>query len=195
MSEPVDRACWNARHREALRGEPIAWVMDHLDLIAAQPRGRALDVACGLGRHALLLAGLGFAVDALDVSDVAVARLADEAARRRLPVTATRADLAAAPDLPAGAYSVVVDTYFLERALLPALAAALAPGGLLVFETFTRAQADRPFGPSDPRLLLAPGELRRAFAGLEVLDHREGDVDDGDGRMRAVASLLARRPA
>jgi SAM-dependent methyltransferase len=145
-------------------------------------------VACGLGRNAVHLARLGFAVDALDVSPVAVARLSEHAREHALPIAARVRDLRADPRLPHSRYDVVVCTFFLERSLFAPMAAALAPGGLLVVEAFTRVQAGRARGPSDPRMLLEAGELAGAFPGLELLDAREHD----DGEL-AVSGVVVRR--
>lgn len=128
---------------------------------------------------------MGFEVDALDVSDVAVAYTARAAAGRGLPVRARVADLAVEP-LPAGPYEVVVDSFFLERRVLDGLAGVLAPGGLLLFDTFL---AD---GPADTRFRLLPGELPEILAGLEIVDYREGPPAPGE---RPRVRLVARRPA
>lgn len=145
-------------------------------------------MGCGLGRNALYLARLGFTVDAVDVSAVAVAHLAGVAGDRGVAVRTHRLDLSADP-LPGGPYRVIVNTYFLDRRIGPALAAALAPGGLLVFETFL-PDPEAAYGPQDPARVLEPGELREAFLGLAVLDYREGAAEPGS---RAVAK--PRRPA
>jgi len=166
-------------------GNPIDWLAAHRDLLAAQPRGPALDVACGLGRHAMMLAGMGFTVDALDVSDIALKTLGAQARRRGRAIHTTRVDFRTEDWRAERSYQVVVDTYFLERPLLGRLADALAPGGLLFFETFMEGQPD-----CSPQYLLARGELRSAFADLEVLDAREGRVDD----RRVLSSLVARKP-
>ena len=189
-----DRERWDERHRAALADggrerPPAAWLAAHHDLLARQPHGRALDIACGLGRNALYLAGLGFTVDAVDVSSVAVEHLSKVAGERGAAVRAHRLDLAVDP-LPTGPYEVIVNTYFLDRRLHRALVAALAPGGLLVFETFLPDPAAT-YGPQDSARVLQPGELRRAFPGLAVLDYREGTAEPAS---RAVASLVARRP-
>ena len=70
----ADRERWNARYESgeyAARTHPSA-------LLAAWtgrlPRGRALDVACGRGRNAIHLAANGYAVDAMDISGVALAK-------------------------------------------------------------------------------------------------------------------------
>jgi len=81
---------------------------------------------------------------------------------------------------------------FLHRPLFPALAHALRPGGILIFETFLVAQALHGH-PKNPVYLLAPDELRAGFADqLVILDYREGPVER-DGTMTHLASLLARR--
>lgn len=189
-----DRERWDARHAAALAAGgagrlPVDWLLAHAALLEAQPPGPALDVACGLGRNALHLARLGREVVAVDVSAVAIEHLAATARAEGLPVHARLADLASG-ELPGGGYQVVVATYFLARPLFPAMAAALAPGGLLIVETFL-SDPEATYGPRDPARVLRPGELRRAFAGLEVLDAREGRPDPAS---RPVAGLVARRP-
>ena len=188
-----DRERWNERHAAALaagraNGPPSAWLLEHAGVVAAQPRGRALDVACGLGRNALHLAAMGFRVLALDVSDVAVEHVARRARERGLAVEARRVDLGRGA-LPPGPFEVVVVACFLDRRLLGPLARALAPGGLLLYDTFL-ADATATCGPRDPAHVLRPGELSAAFAGLERLDLREGAPAPGE---RARARLLARR--
>jgi len=89
--------------------------------------------------------------------------------------------------LGVAAYDLVVVTHYLHRPLFPAILAALRPGGTLVYETFTRAQAARG-RPTNPEFLLEPGELLRLVAPLTVRDFREGDFE---GRM--VASVVATR--
>ncbi|MBV9817948.1 MAG: methyltransferase domain-containing protein [Solirubrobacterales bacterium] len=179
------RQTWDARYRERgiVPGPPAPWLAENRDLLAGT---RALDLACGIGRNARFLAGLGFAVDALDVSEVAIAAL-----RGTPGVTARVADLEHQP-LPAEPYDVIVIIDYLQRDLFAAAPAALRPGGVIVAETVTRAHVERLGRRFDRRFLLEPGELREAFAGLEVLRSAEGIVSRGD-RPRAVASIVARR--
>jgi SAM-dependent methyltransferase len=150
-------------------------------------RGRALDLACGSGRHALLVAAAGFRVDAIDRDVAALQTLESKARADRLDVRAIAADLETHP-LPRERYDLVVNARYLQRSLVGAIEAALAPGGALVFETFTTAQAE--LGrPRNPEYLLRPGELARMFPRLETLVYRE-EVRDG---RECVASLFARR--
>lgn len=191
------RERWNKRFAAADRapaqGAPSEWLLDNEELLrsVAAPGRRALDVAAGNGRNALYLASLGFAVDALDISDVALDQLRAAAGERDLPVDALLTDLEE-DGLPAGAYDVVVNMNYLQRDLFGALAEAVAPGGLLVFETFGPAQVDELGGSTNPAFVLGPGELREAFAGLEVVRYEEG-VAGRSGRPKGVASLVARR--
>lgn len=192
MRQDADRF-WDERYRreEAVpeRG-PAAFLVEHRHLLP--PRGRALDVAMGTGRNALYLASLGYEVTGIDVSGVAVERCRHEAARRGLPVEALRADLESY-ELPRASYDIVIDFYYLQRDLAPQLEAALRPGGVLVFESFTTEQRRFGWGPQNDEFLLGPGELRSLFPGLEVLAYREGLVDSERG-MKAVAGLAARKP-
>ena len=173
-----DRARWDARHAAggALSPVPPGVVMGVPALVDAFPTaGRALDVACGRGGVAVWLALRGLAVDAVDVSPIGLgagARLATAhgvGGRVRWIVH----------DLPGG-YDVVVCQLFRDPARYAALAAAVAPGGLLAVTVLAQVDA----GPGPFRA--APGELRTAFPGLSVLRYREAD---------GAATLLARAPA
>jgi SAM-dependent methyltransferase len=147
-------------------------------------------VACGRGRHAVWLAQHGFATTAIDRDPAALAALEARARRDQLPLTLLTMDLeGGAVTLGEATYDVIVVVHYLHRPLFPALLAALAPGGVLVYETFTVAQAARG-RPTNPAFLLEPGELPRLVAGLEILDAREGDFE---GRM--VSSVVAVRQA
>jgi SAM-dependent methyltransferase len=169
-----------------MTAEPARWLVEHAHLLPAS--GDALDVACGRGRHALWLARRGYATVALDRDLAAVQAVREHAAHAGLRVRAEVADLeGGTPVIPAGAFDVVVVVHYLHRPLLPALREALRPGGVLVYETFTRAQARRG-RPTNPAFLLAPGELRELVQPLEILVEREGDFE---GKM--LASVIARR--
>lgn len=178
-----------AGHHDALvpaRHVPARWLTDHVHLLPAS--GDALDLACGRGRHALWLAARGFTVHAVDRDEDAIASLREEAARQGLEVAARILDLERpTPVIAASAYDVIVGVHYLHRPLFPQIVAALRPGGVLVYETFTVDQAA--IGkPTNPDFLLRPGELPTLVAPLELCVAREGAYD---GRM--VASVVARR--
>lgn len=187
---PHDRPC-GPPHPAA----PSTWLTLNRHLLPAT--GDALDLACGRGRHALWLAQQGFRTQAVDRDGAALDALIDEAAARGLTIGTRVLDLESGGVVPADAFDVIVVVHYLHRPLFPQLLAALRPGGVLVYETFTTAQAVRG-KPSNPAFLLQPGELVARVTGqwpgqstavtVEVLAGREGDFE---GRM--VAGVVARR--
>jgi rhodanese-related sulfurtransferase len=173
-------SCWNGprAHEPARIDGPSSWLLQCADLL---PRGgAALDLACGRGRHALLLASAGYDVTALDRDDAALDALRSAATALALDVDARRVDLEApGVDLGQARYDLVLVVHYLHRPLFPALRRALAPGGLLLYETFTEAQA-RHGKPTHPEFLLRPGELPDLVAPLRVLRSREGEFEGRD---------------
>ncbi|MGH2944387.1 MAG: SAM-dependent methyltransferase, partial [Solirubrobacteraceae bacterium] len=113
-------------------------------------------------------------------------------AERGLAIAPRVVDLAREP-LPPGPYDAIVVMSFLQRDLFGALADALAPGGLLIYETFGRAHLDELGRSFNPAYVLERDELLHAFGRLEVLAHQDGVVDRAGGP-RGVESLVARRP-
>lgn len=162
-----------------------AFVAEWVTRLTGATPARALDLAAGRGRHAALLARAGhrvFAVDrAYDVIHNTVTRLAQQ----RLTIAGWCADLTTTA-LPRAFFDLIVVTRYLQRDLCPAIAEALAPGGVLIYETFTEAQRRHGRGPTSPDHLLQPGELRQRFDRLEMLFYEEVDVPD------AVARLVGR---
>jgi 2-polyprenyl-3-methyl-5-hydroxy-6-metoxy-1,4-benzoquinol methylase len=186
-----DRGAWESRHEEgpgATTRPPSAFLAAHLGSL---PRGSALDVACGEGRHALYLARHGWRVDAIDFARSALVRLQATARREQLTVHAVQADLEQYP-LPHRRYDVVVNVRYLQRSLFDPLKAALRRGGMIVFETFLRDQ-QKIGHPKNPAYLLERGELRTRFADFQILSYEEGQWDE-EGGPAFLARMLARRP-
>ncbi len=132
--------------------------------------GRVLDLAAGSGRHTRLLLHSGFTVCAVDRDVSALSPLAGAGCEVR------QIDLETGATWPLGtSYDGIVVTNYLHRPLLPAIAQALAPGGVLIYETF--ALGNERFGrPHNPDFLLRPGELLDVFAMLTVIAFEEGEV-------------------
>jgi len=182
---------YGARPPDAAIG-PASWLLANVDLLRAAPSAppRVLDLACGSGRHALLLASAGFAVHAVDRDPARIAALADRAGRLGLPIETETRDLeAAGTDLGDAWYDVILVVHYLHRPLFPALRRALKRGGVLIYETYTEAQAARGRA-TNPLFLLKPGELDGLVAPLAIVRRREGEFD---GAM--VAGVAARRGA
>jgi SAM-dependent methyltransferase len=142
---------------------PSAWVERWAPLVT---RGPLLDVASGAGRHARLFAQRGLEVVAVDRDEQVIPG-----------VSFVRADLEDGSPWPFGdrRFGAIVVTNYLHRPLLPALAAAVADGGVLIYETFMVGN-ERYGKPSNPNFLLEPGELLAAFAGLSVIAFEQGST-------------------
>ncbi len=149
---------------------PAAWVQRWAALVPE--RGRVLDVACGHGRHARFFAARGHAVDAVDRNAAALDGLANLANLANIRPLCADIEAGAWPYRP-HTYSCVVVTNYLHRPLFPALLDALAPGGVLIYETF--ALGNERFGrPSNPDFLLKPGELLELVRGrLRVVAYED----------------------
>lgn len=172
--------------------QPSAWVARFIPV--ASPGGAALDLACGGGRHARWLLERGWRVTAVDRDTSGVADLRGDAR-----VEILQADLEGGPwpllddDGRDRTFGAVVVTNYLWRALLPRIVAAVAPGGMLVYETFARG--NERFGkPSNPDFLLADGELLEAVRGrLTVVAYECLEVAAPKPAM--VQRIAAVRPA
>jgi SAM-dependent methyltransferase len=127
----------------------------------------ALDVACGNGRHSLLLSSAGLHVHAIDRDDQKIADLRELAIRLHLTLVAEVFDLESPSTRPFDPerYDLVLVVHYLHRPLFPALIRSVAPGGMLVYETFTILQARRG-KPTNPEFLLKPGELDALVTGF-----------------------------
>jgi tellurite methyltransferase len=186
-----ERTRWNAKYRAGSHSglDPDEFLVSAFaEFLAGEPPGCALDLAGGAGRHAVWLAQRGWRVKLLDVSDVAV-RVAGQRAREQHAgkIDVEVRDVSASPELGDAAFDLILVFYFLARRLFPALIRALKPGGFLIYRTYTEEQRGCAGGPSDPKYLLRAGELREAFAGLQVLRYSESVTDT------ATAELVARK--
>ena len=165
-------------------------------LVAAAAEGAVLDLACGRGRHSLAAAALGLDVLAVDRSAESLDALALAAASRTLAgrVEAFAIDLESdsRPILPRRSFAAILVFRYLHRALTPQIESWLAPGGLLLYETFTTAQRELGWGPSRDAFLLEPGELPQLFPALVTEHFEEGPTREP--KPAHTARLRARRP-
>lgn len=192
MHQPAGlREKWNQRHAAADgHGEVAAVLLHNCHLLPA--RGRALDLACGRGASAVWLAARGFDVSAWDLSPVGIERLQTLARESGVELSGAVRDVIAQPPEPSS-FDLILVSYFLERSLAPAIIAALRPGGLLFYQTFS-VNAVSDCGPSNPDFRLADNELLRLFQPLSVRSYREeGRLGDCSQGVRDIAWLVAER--
>ena len=165
--------------------KPSQFLVDNVELL---PGGRVLDVAMGKGRNAVYLAGMGFEVEGVDISEEAVKSASEWARESGVDITARVADLEGDFFIEEGAYDVIICFNYLHRPLIPQIKKGLRRGGIIVYETFTVEQA-RYGKPSNPDYLLKHNELLEMFRDFRCLFYREGIIEN----RKAVASLIAEK--
>lgn len=169
---------------------PSTWFQWHASLF--RQGTRVLDLGCGQGCHAIAAAKRGARVVGVDV-DAEQLQEAEIAARNAgVTVEWVQADLTAAL-LPAGPFDVVMQYNYLDRTRLPEFLEAVQPGGHFMAEAFLEQQRELGWGPTSDAHLLKRGELWSLVGHYEIVLAREV-IEILDGRTRAVASILARRP-
>lgn len=137
---------------------PSPWVERFI--AGARRSGTALDVACGGGRHLALCLSAGLRATGVDRDLAAVRHLEG---RDGVELIAADLEAGAPPPFAGRRFDLVVVTNYLWRPLLPAIVAAVADDGLLVYETFARGN-ERLGRPANPDFLLEPGELLSAIS-------------------------------
>jgi SAM-dependent methyltransferase len=144
---------------------PSDWVKKWAHL--AQPDSLVLDIACGAGRHMQLFKQMGHRCTGID-------RSAEALSHANAYGQVLEADIESGPwPLEGQQYDVVVVTNYLWRPLMPRILESIAPGGLLIYETFS-AGHEKVGKPSRPDFLLKPGELLQTFAPLRVIAFEDG---------------------
>ena len=168
---------WDERYRngEKLREEPSPLVVEFTRDLAP---GRALDLACGPGRHALYLAERGWRVAAVDGAPAAIELLRARAKRSNLAIEARLADLEAGGfEFPVEAFDLVVCCLYLQRDLIPKMKRALRPAGIVIMTALP--------GEAATPTRVVSGELQAMFTGWRVLHY-----GDGEGLAEIVAQVL-----
>ena len=181
---------WDACYLSSAEAPSPAEVLQQ-NLHLLPKHGKALDLACGLGANALLLASHGLQTSAWDVSLVAMEKLKAHANEKCLDVDVQARDVVARPPEPES-FDVIVVHRFLDRKLFPTLINALKPEGLLYYQTFIKNKASDS-GPSNPDYLLGSNELLKLCVPLQILFYREeaciGDVTKGFRDMAMLVGL------
>jgi len=180
---------WDERYQKTWEGEvrePSLFLRENLSLL---PKGKALDLAMGVGQNAIFLASQGYDVVGIDSSSVAIERALNFAREKGVTIRAEQADLTSYT-LPSETFDVVLNFYFLERGLIPEIKRCLKKSGMAIFETYTAEH--QKYVPFNPRYLLDENELLHLFLDFKVTFYQER-VEDSGGVKKAVARLLAEK--
>lgn len=190
-SSLTEQERWDERYikRPLLFGrEPCRFLSEKIGML---PKGRTLDVAAGEGRNAIFLASHGFDVTAMDISPVAMARAELLAKERGVRIETVVADF---EDYDAGRerFDLIVNFFAYQPSIIPRLVAALKPGGMLVFETFSieHLKLGASFGPRDAAFLVKPNELLRRLDALRILFYEDFVTEMNQGRHDGAAALI-----
>lgn len=182
---------WNERYSrgEHIIKEPMPLLVRVAD--ESKP-GRALDLACGTGRHAIFLAERGWHVTAVDASRVGIEIAKTMAKLRKVEVDWRVADLERGEfEIETESYDLICVFYYLQRDLFPQLRAGVRRGGLVIAAIHTIDESPDA-QPMNPSFLLQPGELSAEFHGWKILHDYEGAPSE-DGHQRRTAEIVARR--
>ncbi len=165
-------------------------LFDHSDLLPNS--GVALDLACGLAGNAIYLAKCGLKVHAWDISATAINKVNTYCFKNNVSIATEVRDIEQNPPVK-NSFDVICVSYYLERALVSDIIAALKPNGLLFYQTFI-AEKVSDVGPSNPQYRLQPNELLTLFSSLHILAYMEyGKVGNVEKGLRDVAALVAQK--
>ncbi|MEH7544204.1 methyltransferase domain-containing protein [Neobacillus vireti] len=168
---------WNNKHLERIEQltEPASNAR-LMKLAAYLNGGNALDLACGLGGNSLFLSRKGYYVQAIDISDVAIAYLQDQAVKNNLPIDARMADLTSLDQKSYDnqSFDMIVVTYYLDRRVFPLIKKILKADGYFFMETYFQAPNTVKQGVSD-QYKLKPKELLNEFGEWQVLYYEENE--------------------
>ncbi len=192
-----DKERWNLKYEGTtyIYGkEPTAFLKEKLSLLN---KGKALVLAMGEGRNAVYLAENGFDVTGVDISEVGIEKCERLAEERGVVVHSIVADLTDY-DMGKEQYNLITNFYFYDKSILAGVIEALRPGGIFIFETYSR---DHPkhskFGPKNPDYLVKPNELLEIFKSLRILYYEDTvtELDEGMHKGKAaLIRLIARKP-
>ena len=180
MNDSEMESKWNRIYAYADEASVLEVLSENSFLLPKE--GIALDLACGLGANAVLLAEKGLTTHAWDISGVALARLKKTAEKKALKITLKKQYIDA-EIIPKNSFDVIVLGHFLDRSLCNAIMDGLKQDGLLFYQTYVRDKTGDK-GPNNPAFLLARNELLQLFNPLKLLVYREnslvGDLNCGE---------------
>jgi tellurite methyltransferase len=180
---------WNQRYAEDSyhKNNPVTLLQDWLPKL---PVGKALDVACGAGRNSLFLAQAGFQVDAIDISPLGLDMARAKADDQGIGINWVVQDLDQVYRFDEN-YDLIVIMWYVDLGLISRLCECLAPGGYLLAEEHLVTDREV-IGPTSSNYRVAPGELREAVSGLDVLFYQESIETIPEGGQVASARVVAK---
>ncbi len=182
-----DKTRWNKKYATyPMPGQAASILTKYL---AEASVGRALDIACGMGRNTVYLAEHGFVVDAVDISGEALSQI--PASDKIFTIEADLDEYVIAKD----SYDLMINCHYLDRAMFSAIKDGLKEEGVLIFETFVEAEGEDFHQPSNPDFLLQSEELKSAFIDLDIIQYEETVSQNLRGEKVKIASLVARKRA
>jgi len=181
----ADKERWNDKYKNNPVPTKIVGVVENYAKLATGKK--ALDLACGMGRNTKFLASIGFEIDALDISPVAIENL-----QGIENINAQEVDFDTY-ELKENVYDLIVCTYFLKRELFPQIEKALKEDGIFIFETFMH-HADNTKTPSTKSFLLNEGELETTFDERYEIMHLREFMEEGIcGEKSMKVSMVAKK--
>ena len=192
MNSEEQRAHWDLKYEQGLPSltEPDPFFISAYQRFVEPSfpnAGKALDLAGGLGRHALWLASRNWQVTVVDLSDVAIGKLSQAALERNVKLELLVEDASEYKFEPAR-FDLIVLFYHLDRKLFPKIISALKTGGLLICKMGLRWDSCETLTNSGTNPLLRD-ELPSLVSGLHLLHHEERPVRD-----RGVVEFVGRKP-
>ena len=173
-----------------IENHPVEVLLQNKSLLP--DRGTSLDLACGLGANAIFLAEQGFISHAWDISSQAIDKLKKYCDEHSVSIAAQVRDIEQQPP-EKNTFDIICVSYYLERALVSKIMAALKPKGLLFYQTFTQEKVTDT-GPKNSAYRLQQNELLALFSRLHILFYQEyGRVGDLENGLRDVAMLVAQK--
>lgn len=181
-----DKQRWNEKYLVAPMPKETSEIL--VNNMALVHKGRALDIACGMGRNTHYLADNGFIVDAVDFSDYALKQVRDAN-----NITKIEADLDSYI-FEEDAYDLILKINYLDRKMFPSIMKALKKGGVFIYETFVKTPTEEGYhNPTNSDFHLDLDELPKAFDKLEIISYEEKDAINLRGEKVRIASFIAKK--
>ncbi|MCK9491204.1 MAG: methyltransferase domain-containing protein [Sulfurimonas sp.] len=180
-----DKKRWNEKYSQKEAQENVSLILE--EYVSHANVGIALDVACGTGRNTNFLAQKGFEVDAVDISNVALDKIA-----KRPTINKIEADLDKYNITP-NKYDLIVNVNYLNRRIVSQMKDGLKKGGVIIFETYLLAHGDFKIPTMNLDYLLRKNELLHSFIALDVIYYEERIDVNPNGERVKIASIVAKK--